>query len=103
MMRNCPGCGQPAIGSLKLLALGGLRRATCPACGERIALSGTSAFVLALLGTWLPIAGGVIGMFAAAWFSRSGYSLLAGGLAGLVLTGALFAALFSRTSKLILA
>ena len=79
--------------------MGGLRRAVCPNCGTKIGLSPTSSFVLLALGTWVPVAGAIIG--AAVGTDTFAGSLFVGAIAGLLLSGALFAALYFYFAKLI--
>jgi hypothetical protein len=55
--------------------------------------------VLLALGTWIPVAGAIIGAVMAVRISDS--AVLIGGSAGLVLSGALFAVLYFRGAKLI--
>jgi hypothetical protein len=85
---------------LKLLSLGGLRRAVCSGCGAKVALSPASSFVLVTLGTWLPVAGAVVGAVLAIGVFH--VSPFIGGAAGLAVTWALFAAIYFHRAKLIL-
>ena len=97
--RVCPACKQPAVSVWRLLSLSGLRRAICPNCGTKIGLSPLSSFVLLALGTWVPVAGAIIG--AAVVTDTFGGPLFIGAAAGLLLSGALFAALYFHFAKLI--
>jgi hypothetical protein len=97
--RSCPACRQPAVSVWRLLSLGGLRRASCPSCGAKISLSWLSSFVLLALGTWIPVAGAIIGAILAAGISNN--ATFIGGAVGLVLSAAIFAAFYFHTAKLI--
>ena len=99
MKRSCPACGEPAVGVFKLLSLGGLRRSGCASCGAQIALSWPSFLMLAAIGTWLPIAGALVGAAIAVRADNSGAFI--GGTAGLLVSGSVFAALFFRNAKLV--
>jgi len=99
MKRTCPACGQPAVGIWRLIGLGGLRRAHCSNCGAAIGPSGLSYFVLCSVGTWLPVAGGIVG----ALISQRAYpgAWPFGAVVGSALTFFLFAALYFRGAKLV--
>lgn len=97
--RACPTCGQPAVSIWKLLSLGGLRRAICTNCGTRIRLSPLSSFVLLAVGTWTPVAVAIIGAVVIA--GTFGGPLFVGAVAGLLLSGALFAASYFYFATLI--
>jgi hypothetical protein len=70
----------------------------CANCRAKIGVSWLSSFSLLALGTWLPVAGAVIGAGAAAGISDG---ILIGGAMGLVVSAALFAAIYFRSAKLI--
>jgi hypothetical protein len=97
--RNCPACGQPAVSIWRLLLLGGLRTTSCTNCGATIGVSRLSGFVVLTLGTWVPIAGAVLGALMAA--DITGKYVLVGGAAGFVLSSTIFFALYFRGAKLI--
>ena len=71
----------------------------CANCGAKIGVSGFSHFVFLALGTWLPVAGAIVGATMAA--RVIGNSMLIGGTVGLVVTGAVFVILYVRGAKLI--
>ena len=79
--------------------MGGLRTAGCANCGARIGVSRLSYFVVLALGTWIPVAGAIIGAITAAGIT--GNNVLIGGAVGLVLSGTFFVALYFRGAKLI--
>ena len=79
--------------------LGGLRTAGCANCGARIGVSRLSYLVMLTLGTWIPVAGAIIGAITAAGIT--GNNVLIGGAVGMVLSGTLFVALYFRGAKLI--
>src|SRR5690242_9565918 len=99
MKRPCPNCGHPAVTVFKLLSLGGLRRAMCENCGAAVGLSPLSSFVLMSIGTWLPIAGAIIG--ARLTMDRFPGSVFVGGALGLAVSWALFAIIYFRRARLI--
>ena len=99
MKRSCPACGQPAVGVLKLLSLGGLRRAKCRSCGATIGLSSMSSLALVAVGTWFPVAGALAGAAVVAGTLQKGAFI--GGVAGLLVSGLIFGALYFRGAKLI--
>lgn len=101
MKRSCPACGRPAVSVWRLLSLGGLRTASCVNCGTKIGVSWLSSLVVLTFGTWIPVAGSIIGAMTAAGISSDGDGVLIGGAAGLVLCTTLFAALYFRSAKLI--
>lgn len=83
----------------RLFLLGGIRTASCENCGAKIGVSQLSYFVVLTLGTWIPVAGAIIGAITAAGIA--GGNVLIGGSIGIVLGGTLFAALYFRGAKLI--
>ena len=85
----------------KLLSLGGLRRAVCTNCAARIGLSPLSSFVLFVLGTWIPVAGAMVGAVVAAGISTSSWPV--GAAVGLLLSGTIFSAIYFHGIKLIIA
>ena len=97
--RNCPACGRPAVSASRLLLLGGLRTTRCGNCGAQLSVSRLSSLALVTLGTWIPIAGAVLGALASARISSGG--VLIGGAAGFVLSGVIFVALYFKTAALI--
>lgn len=101
MKKYCPSCKKPAVTVWRLLSLGGIRRAVCPNCAARIGLSPLSSFVLLALGTWIPVAGAVVGAIVAAGISTSSWPI--GAAVGLVLTGTIFYAIYFHGAKLIIA
>ena len=60
-----------------------------------------SSLTLMAVGTWVPVAGALAGAAVAAGKFQSG--ALIGGVAGLLLSGVVFAALYFRGAKLIVA
>ena len=100
MNRTCPACKQPTVSLWRLLWLGGTRRADCTHCGAKIGVSPLSYLVVLTFGTWLPVAGAILGATVAEGFI--GNSILIGGTAGLAVTSILFAALYFRGAKLII-
>ena len=100
MKRSCPACGHPAVSVWKLLSLGGLRRAQCQKCGAKIGLSPMSSLALAAVGTWFPVAGALAG---AAVAVKLQHGALFGAVAGLLLSGGIFAGLYFRGARLVVA
>ena len=99
MKKSCPTCGKPVVSLWRLLSLGGLRRAICSNCGASIALSALSSFVLLALGTWIPVAGAILGAVVGACISTDAW--LIGAVAGLAFSGTIFSVMFFRGAKLI--
>ena len=99
IQRACPTCECPAVSMWRLFSLGGLRRATCANCGARIGLSWLSSFILFALGTWIPVAGGIIGAIMVAGITENAWAI--GGVAGMLFSGAIFGVLYFRGAKLV--
>ena len=97
--RACPACEKPELTVWKLISMGGLRRAICTNCGKRIGLSPLSSLAPLALGTWVPVAGAVIGAAVAVGVFSA--PLLVGAAAGLLLSGSLFVALHFHFATLI--
>ncbi len=99
MKKGCPACEKPVVSLWRLLSLSGIRRAICANCGARIGLSTLSSFALLALGTWVPVAGAIIGAMVAAEISSN--SWLFGAAIGLALSGTIFSVVFFRGAKLV--
>ena len=79
--------------------MGGPRRTRCTNCGTQIGLSSLSSLALFVLGTWVPVAGAVIG--AAVASGVFGAPLFIGAAAGLLLSVVLFVSLYFHFATLI--
>jgi hypothetical protein len=97
--RSCPACERPTVSPWRLLWLGGARRIACTHCGAKIGVSPLSYFVVLAFGTWLPVAGAILGATVAE--GVIGNSFLIGGAVGLIVTSIIFTALYFRGAKLV--
>ena len=97
--RHCPACNKPAISLWRLAWIGGVRHATCEHCGEQISVSALSFLVLVSIGTWLPLAGGLLGAYLVS--ATFGGGALVGGVFGLIATAAGFGVFYIHRAKLV--
>ena len=99
MKRDCPMCGKPAVTLWRLLWLGGIRRTVCVHCGTKISVSPVSFLVVITVGTWLPVAGAVLGAMLLP--QATGIETLAGGVVGFIASVTVFAVLYFRAARLV--
>ncbi len=99
--RACPACGCPAVSVWRLLQLGSLRRAACENCRASIGVTWQSSLAVLLVGTWLPVVGGVMGAIAGAGIGGNNVATFIGVVVGSVLSAALFASIYFRLARLI--
>jgi hypothetical protein len=97
--RNCPICNKPAISLWQLAWIGGVRHAECEHCGERISVSALSFLLLVSVGTWLPLAGGLLGAYLVS--TAFGGGALVGGVSGLVATALGFGIFYFHRAQLV--